>query len=251
MVGHMSKFKRGLRTEAFFGLEQLTNSQGDNWWKELLRHWAPSGWGEGLRLAVRFNTLDFYFRGHCVAHVGFARRKRGEPASAHMKCHVRYIFGDEISGQQHASFDAEERLWKHKEFEQARSLNEILNYIRMWKGEFTPTGKRRKASEKAGVDAIVGSNKTVIDLEMALPAWEQNESALRMDLVSLEQTETRSKLHFGRQRRSMTQDSEAKRSRRSLVSCSEKMDVRAMSTTSNMATMKSTFGMVISRHVLS
>src|ERR1700692_3855498 len=43
--GHMSKFKRGLRMEAFLGLEQLTNSQGDNWWRELLRHWAPSGCG--------------------------------------------------------------------------------------------------------------------------------------------------------------------------------------------------------------
>ncbi len=192
----MSKFKRGLRTEAIIGLEQLTNSQGDNWWKELLRQWAPSGCGDGLRLAVRFNTLDFYFKGHCVAHVGFARAKRDEPASPHVKCHVRYIFGDKISGQQHASFDAKEGLWKHGEFAQERSLNEILNYIRMWKGEFTPAGKRRKASEKAGVDAIVGNNKNVIDLEMALPAWEKSELALRMDIVSLERTKDEIQVAF-------------------------------------------------------
>jgi hypothetical protein len=158
----MSEFKRGLRNEAVLGLEQLTNSPGDNWWKELLRRWAPSGSGEGLRLAVRFNTLDFYFKGHCVAHIGFARGRRDEPASAYMKCHVRYIFEDNISGQQHASFDAEEGLWKHNEFAQARSLNEIVSYIERWKAESTPTRKRRKASEKAGVDAIVANNKNVI-----------------------------------------------------------------------------------------
>jgi hypothetical protein len=39
------------------------------------------------------------------------------------------------------------------------------------------------------VDAIVGNNKNVIDLEMALPAWEKSDIALRMDLMALEQTE--------------------------------------------------------------
>jgi hypothetical protein len=202
MEGRLTKFKRALRAEALLGLEKLTSSRGDNWWKELLRHWTPSGGGDGLRLAVRFNTLDFYFKGHCVAHIGFAPGKRGEPASPHMKCHVRYIFGDKIPGQQQASFDAEEGVWSYGQLTQMRSLNEILNYIRMWKGETTPTGKRRKASEKAGVDAIVGNNKNVIDLEMALPAWKDSQSplrmdsALRMDIVSLERTENGIQIAF-------------------------------------------------------
>ena len=46
------------------------------------------------------------------------------------------------------------------------------------------------------MDAIVGNSKNVIDLEMALPAWGDQESALRMDLVSLEQAGNKIQIAF-------------------------------------------------------
>jgi hypothetical protein len=192
----MPNFRRALRADAILGLEQLTSSQEDNWWKELLRRWTPSGCGEGLRLAVRYNTLDFYFRGHCVAHVGFPLGKHGRPASPQMSCHVRYVFEERISGQQQASYDAKEGMWRHKEFAQARSLDEILKYIEDCKRVSIGMGTRPKISEKTGVDAIVANNKNVIDLEMALPAWKHKKSALRMDIVSLERVENQIQVAF-------------------------------------------------------
>jgi hypothetical protein len=198
VVGDISvgEFKRGLRDEAMLGLEQLASASGDNWWKELLRRWTPSGCGEGLRLAIRSNTLDFYHRGNCLAHVAFKQGRRGEPASAYVKCHVQYIFQGEVAGQKQAVFDAQDGLWRHEGFAKRRSFDQILHYIQNWKGDFTPKRKRRKPSEKAGVDAIVGSSQNVIDLEMALPAWEKQKSALRMDLVSLEQAGNKVQIAF-------------------------------------------------------
>ncbi len=78
----MRDFKRELCDEAWRSLERLADLPDDNWWKELLRRWTPSGHGEGLRLAVRFNTLDFYHKGHCVAHISFGSCKKGEAAPA-------------------------------------------------------------------------------------------------------------------------------------------------------------------------
>src|SRR4051794_7389153 len=106
----VGKFRRGLRQEAVLCLENLTNAQGDNWWKDLLRLWTPSGCGDGLRLAVRFNTLDFYYKGSCVAHISFSPGKRNVPASARVICHVQFIFEGTIPGQKQALFDPERGL---------------------------------------------------------------------------------------------------------------------------------------------
>jgi hypothetical protein len=182
----VGKFRRGLRQEAILCLKNLTNAEGDNWWKDLLRLWTPSGCGDGLRLAVRFNTLDFYYKGSCVAHVSFSPGKRNVPAPARVICHVQFIFEGNIPGQEQALFDPEQGLWKHNKSMRVRKFDDIIAYIRLWQDKPAQIAKRRKAPEKPGVDAIVGNSGNVIDLEMALPAWDRKKSALRMDLVSLE-----------------------------------------------------------------
>jgi hypothetical protein len=192
----VGKFRRGLRQEAVLCLETLTNAQGDNWWKDLLRLWTPSGCGDGLRLAVRFNTLDFYYKGSCVAHISFSPGKRNVPASARVICHVQFIFEGKIPGKDQALFDPQQELWKCNELAKGRKFEEIIDYIRRWQDKSTQTGKRRKSSEKPGVDAIVGNSGNVIDLEMGLPAWERKKSALRMDLVSLERDGDRIQIAF-------------------------------------------------------
>jgi hypothetical protein len=166
-------------------LEDLTKATGDNWWKELIRLWTPSGCGEGLRLAVRYNTLDFYYKGSVAAHISFSPGKRKVAAPARVACHVQFIFEGKITGQKQALFHPQEGLWKRDELSTARTFDEIIAYIRRWQ-ESPKTGNERKAPEKIGVDAIVANSGNVIDLEMGLPAWERKKYPLRMDLVSLE-----------------------------------------------------------------
>jgi hypothetical protein len=193
----VGQFRRGLRQEALLCLENLTTAQGDNWWKDLLRLWTPSGCGDGLRLAVRFNTLDFYYKGSCVAHISFSPGKRNIPAPARVTCHVQFIFEDRMLGQKQALFDPERGLWKHNKTTRVRKFDDIIAYIRLWQDKPTQTAKRRKAPEKPGVDAIIGNSGNVIDLEMALPAWDRKkDSALRMDLVSLERDGDRIQIAF-------------------------------------------------------
>ncbi len=176
-------------------LQGLTDEKGDNWWKDLLCLWTPSGCGEGLRLAVRYNTLDFYHKGSCAAHVSFSPGKRGVAAPARVTCHVQYIFEGKIPGQKQALLHPPERLWKRDELTAVRTFDEITTYIEGWQNR-PKTGKKRKAAEKPGVDAIVANSGNVIDLEMGLPAWERKKSALRMDLVSLEGDGDRIQIEF-------------------------------------------------------
>lgn len=192
----MGVFKRGLRSEALLSLEKLAAEAGDNWWKELLHRWTPSGKGDGLRLAVRKGTLDFYYRGDVVAHVCFGQCKRNQPAPVIVKCHVRYIFDYKIAGQKSATFNQEKRVWEHKGESRERSFQEIVEYVKGRKGPPTRKGNSRKPSEKVGVHAIVGKNRNVIDLEMALPAWAKKKSALRMDIVTLEKPENKIQIAF-------------------------------------------------------
>ncbi len=182
----MRDFKRGLRDEAWRALERLAELPNENWWKELLRRWTPSGHGEGLRIAVRVNTLDFYHHGHCVAHISFGRCKKGQAAPARVKCHVKYVFEDENLDQDLATLNAETSEWEWGRRIQKKSLADIILYIDRRKKRWTEGRNKTKLPEKVGVDAIVSNNANVIDLEMGLPAWREKRSALRMDVVALE-----------------------------------------------------------------
>ena len=78
-------FNRGLRPEIMKAIRQM-NSEGENWWCDLLKLWEPSGSGrEGLRLAIRHNTIDFYRHGARAAHVVFGQCKRDECAPSRVR----------------------------------------------------------------------------------------------------------------------------------------------------------------------
>lgn len=147
---------------------------------DFLALWKPAGFDagdDGLRLAIRNNYLNFYYRGQSVAKVSYGRR---DDISA--KVHVRYIDPNR----------------KDQSYETIQSNNysgkkELLTWI---KNTVDHCGK-----EKIFVDKLVHKNPNVIDLEMALPfdprvkliacnedsKNKDKKVALRMDLVALEQ----------------------------------------------------------------
>ncbi len=181
-------FRRGLRSEALSTLRAMAEATEENWWKELLRLWTPSGRGDGLRLAVRENTLDFYRQGNVVAHVGFGRCKKGECAPAYVKTHVKYLRG-ESAGDSYVKLMQGADGWNWSDGGALTSFGAIKENIDARMKGVRDGGSERKGMEKVGVDTIVGSNAAVIDLEMALPldaAIPGSVGAPRMDLVALE-----------------------------------------------------------------
>jgi hypothetical protein len=93
----MSVFMRGLHPDALESLRQLTSESGENWWKDLISVWKPSGSVarvSGLRLALRHNYLNFYSRGQSVARVGFSRA-----CQPYVETHVKYVFGPDEDTQ--------------------------------------------------------------------------------------------------------------------------------------------------------
>lgn len=58
----MSIFKRRISTAGLKALHAMANDAGENWWKDLLSLWRPSGQPcgkDGLRLAIRDSYLNF------------------------------------------------------------------------------------------------------------------------------------------------------------------------------------------------
>jgi len=60
-----------------------------------------------------------------------------------------------------------------------KGLSTLLQWI-------ATAGKKHSHAEKSIVDELVEKNEHVIDLEMAIPAWAHSKSAVRMDLVAIE-----------------------------------------------------------------
>ncbi|MBV1700612.1 MAG: hypothetical protein KGQ46_02185 [Hyphomicrobiales bacterium] len=180
-------FRRGIRSEALSTLRAMAEAPEENWWKELLRLWTPSGRGDGLRLAVRENTLDFYRKGNVVAHVGFGQCKKGECAPAYVKTHIKYLRGESAGGSYIKLMKGVDG-WNWSDGAAPISFSTIKENIDLRMKGVRDAGSE-KGMEKVGVDTIVGSNAAVIDLEMALPldvAIPGSVGAPRMDLVALE-----------------------------------------------------------------
>lgn len=186
-------------------LKRLTDKHGSNWWKDLLSLWHPSGSSipdgqTGLRLAVRNNYLNFYLRGQSVARVGFDRQ-----CEPYAETHIKYaVESDDDLGnllcsskrglQEYVRLTDDGVIRRNgKAFGSYQGSSTLQHWItRAAKYNI----RKKGISEKASVDSAVGSNSNVIDLEMALPAWGGSASALRIDLVSLEQKNKRIKLVF-------------------------------------------------------
>lgn len=172
----MGDFTRRLPPDALSSLRALADSPGEHWWKHLLSLWRSSGTDagrHGLRLAVRDGYLSFYRRGQSVARVGFSR---GRP---HLDIHAKYAFGRGETAQAYARL-AGTAVSCGKSGR--TSVYDGLPTLLAWITEADSHG----GPEKALVDDAVADNRTVVDLEMGLPAWEGKAAASRIDCVAVE-----------------------------------------------------------------
>ena len=186
----MSVFSRNLGStesrelSALQQLRVLTESNDDNWWKDLLRLWRPAGYDagdSGLRLSVRNGYLNFYLRGQSVARVGFGRN------GPFAETHIKYATSNEKEKDQ-----AYVRLVDREFLRSGQKLAmryEPESTVNRWISRADNWGRKKNISgEKVLVDKAVADNGSVIDLEMGLPSWDGNKTARRMDLVLLEKT---------------------------------------------------------------
>lgn len=161
----MTGFHRGLTEAQWNGLHALQCAPEDNWWKDLLNLWILPGHSaheNGLRLCVHSKSLDFYRRGQAIAHVFFGPARSGI-ATAQMKIHSRYVHGREACAG-------------YLTVGTPGLPYQGLQDLELWIAGST----YKQKSEKTAVDEIVGSNRGVVDLEMAIPG-----SKSRVDIVSL------------------------------------------------------------------
>jgi hypothetical protein len=171
----MSEFKR--RLDRIERLKSLATSSEENWWKELLRFWRPSGTDagtHGLRLAIRDNYLNFYRRGQSVARVAFDQN--GDPyASVHLKYLDPKGNAEGYARLKGGVFSCQGRDFS-EDYEPEKSFLKIIENTLEWGGR-----------EKYFVDLAVAHNDSVIDLEIGLPRLDGAEGgAPRMDLALLE-----------------------------------------------------------------
>jgi len=170
----MREFQR--RLNRIDRLRALASADSENWWKELLRLWQPSGTDAGpygLRLAIRDNYLNFYHRGQSVARVAFDRS--GNPyASLHLK--YLGVNADDYARLANGLFSSP-LLELSIPFEEGKTFHGIIERTRKWAGP-----------EKNFVDRAVAQNESVVDLEIGLPRIPgEIGGAPRMDLALLEQ----------------------------------------------------------------
>lgn len=173
----MTHFNRRIPPRSFETLRELAQSSGDNWWKDLLSLWRPGGnpsGTDGLRLAVRGGSLNFYRFGQSIAKVTCRSNGRctAEISRKYIGLgdeHSNYVgFGDSSDGSQTIGYGG-------------------INDLRAWiKNAERWSQKEKGASEKRFVDDLVSVNSKVLDLEMGLPRWGTRKAPLRMDLVGLE-----------------------------------------------------------------
>jgi hypothetical protein len=167
----MAEFERIIEPKALTALRRLAEKSGENWWKDLLKLWRPSGLpseDHGLRLAVRRNYLNFYFRGQSVARIWFVA---GEPC---VSTHIKYVFKS-AEGQRYSKM-RDGKGFQHpvtSEFQPYKGHATLL--------EFIERADEHKGVEKTCVDELVAANPSIIDLEMGLPKIAQ-----RMDCIALE-----------------------------------------------------------------
>ena len=156
----MSIFKRRISTAGLKALHAMANDAGENWWKDLLSLWRPSGQPcgkDGLRLAIRDGYLNFYFHGQSIAKVCF-----GHGGVPRIETHVKYVAeGQPV--QDHAKLVGNQISLPHSDtvlpYNGVRTMHEWIDRA----SQYTH-------NEKLFVDEIVTGNESVIDVEMALPA---------------------------------------------------------------------------------
>jgi hypothetical protein len=199
------EFGRTISSENLKKLGEL--AEADSWFRDLLDCWQPAGhpitYKRFLRLAVRDQYLNFYYKGQSVAKVGFDIKN-----NVYFQTHSKYL-----------GFDSKKyiRLGSKGFFECPKS-GDISEYKEI--GSIKDRALGHVGAEKEFVDSIVAANGSVIDMEMAFPADKElplkagrtRGSAYRVDIVALEQSEDlQTRLVFWEAK--MSNNSELKRRR--------------------------------------
>ena len=169
----MSEFDRRLSDVAKHTLMQLISDESSSWWRDLLTLWAPSGREGDLRLAIRNGYMNFYSCGQSIARINFLRD--GTPR---LHIHHKYVI---------ARCEGSQRYLRFLPHEGSNAQGEHLPWggLEMLR-EWIERSKKYRGKEKPEVERAVAAMPAVIDLEMGLPAFGDQKSALRMDMVAIE-----------------------------------------------------------------
>jgi hypothetical protein len=177
-VGHYSNFERCLKGWNCF--EKAATSTEPHWFKDLLSLWCPSGHASGqfgLRLAIRNGYLNFYRLGQSVARVECVR---GQLIA---EMHYKYVLDEPPPGLRPKSpnlrLTTEGVFYRRSQVADYEGLSTLHKWI-------SAAEKDHAGAEKTIVDLLVEMNDSVVDLEMAIPAWTLSKVAVRMDLVAIE-----------------------------------------------------------------
>ncbi len=175
--GHYAIFERCLCPWNTF--ENAARSDKPHWFRDLLSLWRPSGHcsgANGLRLAIRNCYLNFYRLGQSIARV--------ECVSGDLiaEVHYKYVLGERPAGMTEKSPYL--RMTQKGVFFRGRQVADYegLSTLHRW----IDATREYAGDEKPIVDELVEKNDHVIDLEMAIPAWDLSKVAVRMDLVAIE-----------------------------------------------------------------
>lgn len=172
-----AKFERCLK--GWDAFEDTARSAEPHWFKDLLSLWRPSGHprgAEGLRVAIRNGYLNFYRLGQSVARVAYTS---GELVA---DVHYKYVLDRPQPGMSKSSYlrlTTKGIFYRGKRVADYEGLTTLQNWIYAAEQEHAQP-------EKSIVDELVAKNEHVVDLEMAIPAWACSKSAVRMDLVAIE-----------------------------------------------------------------
>jgi hypothetical protein len=170
-----AKFERCLK--GWDAFEDAARSAEPHWFKDLLSLWRPSGHpsGEGLRVAIRNGYLNFYRLGQSIARVAYV--------SGELIAEVHYKYVGVERAPRYSKSPYLRLTLKGVFFRDTKIATfEGLSTLNQWIAE----AEKYAGVEKRLVDELVEKNNHVIDLEMALPAWARSTSAVRMDLVAIE-----------------------------------------------------------------
>ncbi|MHB1379890.1 MAG: hypothetical protein ACYCX0_09750 [Desulfurivibrionaceae bacterium] len=205
----MGEFSRKIDQLAV--LVELASKPESHWWKDLLSLWRPSGVqaGEyGLRLAIRNGYMNLYRHGQSIARVEVDRK--GVPTAT---IHIKYVglCPDKSLKQSYVQLRHGWLLHGKEKFPY-QGIEDLRSWIRTVDGQSDSTvNAGYTGPEKVFVDQLVAANPNVIDLEMGLPAWGDQKTAPRMDLVAIEVSPEGGKVVFW----------EAKRVTDSRIRCEE------------------------------
>lgn len=182
LENNMALFNRELSSEALDELKRSTK-EGNDWWPDLLAHWAPSGSSGDLRLAIRNGYMNFYSNGQSIAKITFG--PNGAPT---LSIHHKYVIEPKPQGQKQLKLQSRQGLDTSGELTAWGGRAMLRRWIR--------NSKDHRGFEKPQIEALVASSPKVIDLEMGLPAFGDRKTALRMDIVALERREREIRIVF-------------------------------------------------------